>query len=109
MYIPEDKGFGGREDFDDQEQIKWEQDCLDEAKVILFWIPRDLDTMPGFTTNIEFGYWYGRCPGKLVVGIPDFASKTGYIRYCCNKAGINIHNYLCDTVCEAARKAAGKE
>src|ERR1035437_8917141 len=36
-------------------QTPWEVKNLQESNLIAFWIPRDLETMPGFTTNIEFG------------------------------------------------------
>lgn len=37
---------------------------------IALWCPRDLENLPGFTTNVKFGEWlhfgklvYGRTPG----------------------------------------------
>ena len=47
------------------------------ADVIVFWIPRDLDTLPGFTTNIEWGAWHRS--GKVVLGAPPDAPKMRYL------------------------------
>lgn len=44
-----------------------------------FGFPRDLDVLPGFTTNVEFGYWLHDDYCKIVYGRPDNAPKTKYI------------------------------
>jgi len=62
-------------------QIKWEEEAMQKADIIVFWIPRKMDTMPALTTNIEFGYWYAKNPSKLIIGIPKDAEKCDYIRY----------------------------
>lgn len=59
--------------------IDWELERLENAKVILFWIPRDLETLPGFTTNVEFGYHLKT--GKIVYGRPNNSPKTKYLDY----------------------------
>ncbi|WP_329812702.1 nucleoside 2-deoxyribosyltransferase domain-containing protein, partial [Streptomyces sp. GSL17-113] len=38
-----------------EDQVDWETTARAAASAILFWIPRDLRTMPGMTTNVEFG------------------------------------------------------
>lgn len=58
-------------------QIEWEQKYLRKAKVILFWVPRDLVRLPAFTTNVEFGQ-YVETP-KIVYGRPDAAPKNNYL------------------------------
>ena len=55
-----------------------EERCLHLSDVILFWIPRDLDTLPGFTTNIEWGVWHAS--GRCVLGAPPNAPKLRYLR-----------------------------
>ncbi len=55
----------------------WERIALTDATVILFWIPRKLPDMAGFTTNVEFGYWLHS--GKVVYGRPEDASKIKYL------------------------------
>lgn len=49
----------------------WERDALVQADVILFWIPRNLKHLPGLRTNVEWGFWIARNPGKLVLGYPS--------------------------------------
>ena len=62
-------------------QIDWEEEAMEKASTIVFWIPREMYTMPALTTNIEFGYWYAKYPSKLIIGIPENAEKCDYIRY----------------------------
>lgn len=60
------------------EQVEWEHAALTKASVILFWVPRDLVTMPAFTTNVEFGRFADS--GRIVVyGRPEGAPKTRYL------------------------------
>jgi hypothetical protein len=54
-----------------EKQTEWEYHHLHRASAVVFWVPRELETMPAFTTNVEFGYWvkslrcfYGRPPGS---------------------------------------------
>ena len=64
LAILERIGFGGtvlvpeRSDwqakFDYLDQVEWEFVGLERATVIAFWVPRNLDTLPGFTTHVEF-------------------------------------------------------
>lgn len=75
VYVPEYSTWKPKEDYVDQ--AMWERNALTEATVIVFWIPRDLETMPGYTTNVEFGYWL---PSKKVIyGRPDKTPKTKYL------------------------------
>lgn len=75
VYVPEYSNGEPKEDYVDQ--ANWEYEALSEATVILFWIPRELPEMPGFTTNVEFGYWVSS--GKAVYGRPDYAQKVRYL------------------------------
>ncbi len=59
------------------DQIDWEDEGLHRADVILFWVPRDLAALPGFTTNVEFGEWMRS--GKVVFGAPVNAPKVRYL------------------------------
>lgn len=87
------------DDFEYSKQIEWEEEGLTNAKVIMFWIPRQLPHMPAFTTNIEFGMWCKS--GKVVLGAPPNAEKMKYLHYYANKLG--IPNY---TSLEQTAKAA---
>lgn len=84
------------ETFDWLDQIEWEEKHLNEATCIMFWIPRNLDDMPGFTTNIEWGTW--QKSGKVVLGAPEEAPKLGYIRHYAKKYNIPQSTFLPSTI-----------
>lgn len=48
--------------FEYLDQVEWEYAGLEQVTVIVFWIPRDLTLLPGFTTNVEFGRYVGTRP-----------------------------------------------
>jgi len=99
LLIPEEPrgGLSGMDDPDKYEdQVEWEHTGLKRAAVIMFWIPRDLERMPGFTTNIEFGMYMQS--GKIVVGAPSEAKKMSYIRECCARYNIPLTSTLEGTV-----------
>lgn len=75
VYVPEYSSWRPLEDY--YTQVMWERTALKESTVILFWIPRSLPDMPGFTTNVEFGYWLHT--KKVVYGRPDTAVKIKYL------------------------------
>jgi len=75
VYVPETEDKEWRHSYTDQ--IDWEQKYLHQCDVIIAWVPRDLETMPAFTTNVEFGEFV--TSGKLVYGRPDGAPKTRYL------------------------------
>lgn len=81
-----------------EKQIEWELEYLEKSDLILFWIPRNLKTLPGFTTNIEFGFWLGKNPKKIIVGIPEYAEKCDYIIYMCKKYKIPLYNSIKDII-----------
>jgi 8-oxo-dGTP pyrophosphatase MutT (NUDIX family) len=58
-------------------QVEWERRHLALADVIALWCPRDLERLPGFTTNVEFGEWLHS--GKLLYGRPEGAPSTRYL------------------------------
>jgi hypothetical protein len=62
-------------DFDSQ--VAWERAGLEQATLIIFWVPRNLDDLPGFTTNVEFGRYV--TSGKILYGRPHQAPKTRYL------------------------------
>ena len=44
------------------EQVEWERQGLEAASTlgcVAAWVPRELEKMPGFTTNVEFGLYVG--------------------------------------------------
>ena len=67
----------GSDDYGKDEIMAWEREHLCMADVVLFWVPRKLDTMPAYTTNVEFGTWIDS--GKTVFGYPLGSDKNGYL------------------------------
>lgn len=58
------------------DQVEWEDEALNLADCIVFWVPRSID-MPAFTTNVEYGEWMKS--GKCVLGYPEDAQKMRYL------------------------------
>lgn len=76
VYVPENEGdTPWAENYLDQ--IEWERRYLERCDLILAWVPRDLKTMPAFTTNVEMGSFMDS--GRLVYGRPEGAPKTRYL------------------------------
>lgn len=92
--LPRDNKFKG--DFDYDSQIEWELKYLEASKVIIFWIPRDIQNLPGFTTNVEFGMFLKS--GKIVLGYPSDAPKMRYLKYVAEKNNVLVSNSLKETV-----------
>src|SRR5512135_587825 len=80
VFIPEDRGFNGcaitPENY--EPQILWEHEAIRRADAVVFWVPRDLDAMPAFTTNIEWGEQFDS--GRVALGYPKETPKMGYFR-----------------------------
>ena len=77
VYFPELE-FDDRT-YDYNNQVLWEREALYAASIIAFWIPRDIETMPAFTTNVEFGYWLAKNRDKVIYGRPKDAVKNKYL------------------------------
>jgi len=96
IFVPETKN-GAWPKYDDQ--LTWEDNCLTYADCIIFWIPRDMETLPGLTTNDEWGYW--KKSGKCVLGAPPDAHKVRYQKWWAEKLGVPFADRL-DFVCDYA-------
>ena len=90
---------------------RWEYNGLKAADCIMFWIPRTKELI-ALTTNMEFGYWQGREPQKMVYGRPDDAYRMSYLDIMWDKVsdenGLyepNIYNTLEDTVAASIKLA----
>lgn len=77
---------------DFQEGVDWEENYLEDAEHILFWIPRDLEKLPGFTTNVEFGEWMKS--GKCTLAYPEGAPKMRYLQAKAEKYSIPVYHDL---------------
>jgi len=94
VFVPEARDGRWRKDYDGQ--IAWEDKYLNVADCILFWVPRDLTSMPAFTTNVEWGTWHRS--GKCVLGAPPNAPKMSYLFYYAKKLGIPSSDSLPGTI-----------
>jgi hypothetical protein len=101
VLIPERRDWVSSFDYIDQ--VEWEFTCLEAATVIAFWIPRDLVSLPGFTTNVEFGRYVGS--GKLVYGRPASAPKNRYLDWLYHKL---TGESPCETLDGALRAAVAR-
>lgn len=63
-----------------EDQTDWEMAARYRAAVVLFWIPRDVRLMPGFTTNVEFGYDVA-ARRQVVLGCPPDCPNPERNRY----------------------------
>jgi 8-oxo-dGTP pyrophosphatase MutT (NUDIX family) len=97
VFIPEDRSGAFHGDYDSQ--IAWEEENLNRADCILFWVPRDMRTMPAMTTNAEFGRWENSA--KIVFGAPPDAPKNAYLRHYAQQHGAPTADTLADTVAHA--------
>jgi ADP-ribose pyrophosphatase YjhB (NUDIX family) len=80
-------------------QVAWEEEGLHRADCIVFWVPRDQEKLPGFTTNDEWGYW--KDSGKVVWGAPPQAHKVRYQSYYAKKFGAPAETTLRETLSRA--------
>jgi hypothetical protein len=75
VLVPERRDWSVK--FSYLDQVEWEYAGLESCSVIAFWVPRDPQTLPGFTTNVEFGRYVGS--GRCVYGRPEGAPHTRYL------------------------------
>ena len=97
VFVPEDASQQYRHSY--IEQVEWERDALAASDVVLFWVPRELQTMPAFTTNVEFGLWV--TSGRTVLGYPEGAPKNRYLGWLASTHGVPVCHTLQQTI-EAA-------
>jgi hypothetical protein len=99
VYVPEYSTMKPKEDYVDQ--AMWERIALTASTIIMFWIPREIPNMEGYTTNVEFGYWLHT--KKVIYGRPDGAKKIKYLDWLYkldyNKEPINsLDNLLVESI-----------
>jgi 8-oxo-dGTP pyrophosphatase MutT (NUDIX family) len=102
VFVPEKEGGGMEGGY--EEQIEWEETCLNMADCIVFWIPRELKEMPGFTTNVEWGFWEDSL--KAVLGAPQDAPKMRYLRYYAEKLSVPQRDTLEETLAVAVERVS---
>ncbi len=102
VYVPETADWKAHDHYDDQ--LHWEWEALNLATVAAFWVPRDLETMPAFTTNVEFGLLIQS--GKLILGFPQDAPKMTYLAKLAKRHGAQVFHTLDDTLKAAVEATA---
>lgn len=101
IYVPEDSEWSPKFTYDDQ--VEWEWEALMISTVVMVWIPRELATMPAFTTNVEYGYTIKDL--NLVIGWPEDAPKNYYLEKLAIRHHLPIYHTLEDTVHAAVMMA----
>lgn len=96
VYIPLPRKPEWTADFNYDAQIDWELKYLEASTLIIFWIPRDIEHLPGFTTNVEFGMFVKT--GKVVLGYPTDAPKMRYLHRVAEKNNVPVSNSLEETI-----------
>ncbi|MFE9758227.1 nucleoside 2-deoxyribosyltransferase domain-containing protein [Streptomyces microflavus] len=87
-----------------EDQVDWETAARASADAILFWIPRDLKTMPGMTTNVEFGL--DVTSGKAVLGCPPNCpnpERNRYLIYVARRHNVPVTETLQDAAAAALK------
>lgn len=95
---PESRGGRRAKHYDDQ--VASELAMIQAATVQLFWIPRCLQTLPGFTTNVEAGMCFAE-PGRMVLGCPPDCPdpiRNRYLIWHARRLGIPVCTTLSDVV-----------
>jgi len=82
-------------------QVEWEQTAMGISDLIVFWVPRS-ETLPGFTTNVEFGVWFKS--GKALLGLPPGAPKTRYLETLADQEGVLVRYDLRALLADAIAK-----
>lgn len=80
-------------------QVEWETKYLNACDIIVFWVPRDMKTLPAMTTNVEFGMWL--TSGKVVLGYPEGAEHMTYLDWQSRHEGVPVSRNLMDTLASA--------
>ncbi|WP_374778703.1 nucleoside 2-deoxyribosyltransferase domain-containing protein (plasmid) [Streptomyces sp. NBC_01310] len=108
VLTPESRGGVRAKHYDDQ--VGWETEARAAADAILFWIPRDLETLPGFTTNVEFGLDVSS--GKAVLGAPADCpnpERNRYLVYVAEQHRVPVRDTLADTAAAALDIVAARQ
>lgn len=102
LYIPEDDNKSYYEVEGNVYDMSWDQNAIENADVIMFWIPRSND-MLALTTNVEFGYFINS--GKIVYGRPDDSIKNEYLDWLYER---NLGEVPCNNLKTLVRKSMDK-
>jgi len=90
VFIPEPADGVWSKNYDGQ--VGWEEKALNQADLIVFWVPREMSSMPALTTNDEWGVW--RNSGKVMFGAPKEAVKVRYQQHYAEKYKVQQFDFL---------------
>lgn len=94
VFIPLPRDGQFPKDYD--AQATWEQEAMRHSDVVVFWIARDLENLPAFTINVEFGL---RVTSRnIVLGFPKGAPKMRYLDWLANRNFVRVENDLSATI-----------
>ncbi|UGQ09717.1 NUDIX hydrolase [Yinghuangia sp. ASG 101] len=105
VFVPEPRDGSRWGDYEDQRL--WELRWLRVADQVVFWVPRDLATLPGLTTNDEWGWL--KDSGRAVFGSPEDAAKVRYQREYAADHGVPLADTLADTLRVALERVGAGE
>ena len=95
VFVPEARAENPWDEKNWTPQVEWERKCLDIADQIVFWVPRDMATMPALTTNVELGRYVPH--DKLVFGAPTEAVHVKYLQKMVRDELGGLRNYTLES------------
>ena len=104
VFVPEFRDGNIIDTFDPdwyKKQCDWEHSKLNMSDYAVFWVPRNLVTLPAFTTNVEFGLLARSRKAIFGSPVPVAEYKNRYLQYCAEKFGIPQTETLRDTLQKA--------
>ncbi|MFJ9622915.1 nucleoside 2-deoxyribosyltransferase domain-containing protein [Streptomyces sp. NPDC101181] len=90
VFLPEPAPGGSYPAYPDH--IAWEEEAMRRSDVILFWIPRDMERLPGLVSNIKWGAWYDS--GRAVLGAPPEAERMAYLLHFAEALAVPVERSL---------------
>jgi nucleoside 2-deoxyribosyltransferase len=100
VFVPECETFEAHQSYD--HQVFWEWEGLNQCTIAVFWVPRELETMPALTTNVEFGMMVAS--SKVVLGYPTEAPKMRYLHTLGARFNVPVFHTLQETLQHAVNR-----
>ncbi len=100
VLIPEGEDWTYKNEYLDQ--VSWEWEALNMSTCVVFWVPREIQEMPGFTTNVEYGLM--ATSRKSLLSYPLDAPKVQYLETLAISYHIPVFNDLKSVLAEAVRR-----
>ena len=94
VFVPEARNGARASDFTGQ--LDWERINRDRADEILYWVPREMGTLPGLSTNVEFGE--DMDSGRAVLGCPEQAVHVRLLQELADELKAPVADTLAKTV-----------